>query len=64
MCQEMTLHYRFFTCVPQQILLITIEMIGIDIEKSNKSKECVICNCYLLITDSNFKILYVMAVTI
>ena len=42
MCQEMTLHYRFFTCVPQQILLITIEMIGIDIEKSNKSKECVI----------------------
>ena len=34
--------------------------IGIDPTKSNKSKECMICDYCFLIMDSNFKILYAM----
>ena len=37
---------------------------GIDLAKSNDSKECMICHYCFLIMDSNLKIMYVMVVMI
>ena len=37
---------------------------GIDLAKSNRSKEYMICNCCFLIMDSTLKILYAKVATI
>ena len=36
----------------------------VDLAKSNKSKECMICRYCFLVMDSNFKIMYAMVVMI
>ena len=37
---------------------------GIDLTKSNRSKECMICHNLSLIIDSNFEIPYAMVVMV